>query len=156
MKYAIELKIRALFKAEVTLDSVKAIFIGEPLFISIQHYPALIIFMQRQIPFQEETGIWVYRYQGSVGCEAFIQDNYTVKDRESDVESLLTIRNILDIASGIIEDNISLGSIIDDEGERVRAIETGEKVYGLLNRQDNMLNRGDFTIEVETQKQRST
>lgn len=155
MKYAIETKIRDLFKADSNLDEIQLFFIGEPLFIHLNDYPCMIIFVERQIPFDEETGIWVYRYQGYVGCETFLIDAYTPKDREADMDSLLQIRTLLDFASKNLEQNLALDNIVD-EGETVREIQTAEKVYSLTSRQDNVLNRGDFNFLVETQRNRDT
>lgn len=153
MKYAIETKIRALLKADSDLDTVQLFFIGEPAFIQMNDYPCIIIFVEQQIPFDEETGIWVYRYQGYIASETLLMDNYKPKDREADIDSLLTIRTILDIASKILEANLALGNIVD-EAETARRIQTAEKVYGLANRADNVLNRGDFNFSVETQRSR--
>lgn len=153
MKYAIETKIRNLFKADSNLDNVQLFFIGEPPFIQINDYPCIIIFIEGQTPFDEETGIWVYRYQGYIASETLLMDNYKPKDREADIDSLLTIRTILDNASKILEANLSLGNIVD-EGETARRIQTAEKIYGLANRADNVLNRGDFNFLVETQRSR--
>lgn len=154
MKYAIETKIRSLFKADNTLDDVKLFYIGEPIFIQLSDYPCVIIFVERQIPFDEETGIWVYRYQGYVAAETFLLDNYKPKDREADVDSVLIIRNILDNTSKNLEANLALDSIVE-EGEVVRRILTAEKIYTITNRQDNVLNRGDFNFLVETQRARA-
>ena len=154
MKYAIETTIRDLFKADSSLDNVKLFFVGEPAFIQISDYPCIIIFVERQVPFDEETGIWVYRYQGYIASETLIMDNYKPKDREADVDSLLMIRTILDNASKNLEANLSLGNIVD-EGEISRRIQTAEKVYGLATRADNVLNRGDFNFLVETQRPRT-
>ncbi len=155
MKYAIETKIRDLFKADSDLDTVQLFFVGEPLFIQLNDYPCIIIFVERQIPFDEETGIWVYRYQGYVASETFLMDDYKPKDREADMDSLLQIRTLLDFASKNLEENLSLGNIVD-EGETSRRIQTAEKVYSLTSRQDNVLNRGDFNFLVETQRSRDT
>jgi hypothetical protein len=154
LKFAIEEKIRELFKANSLLDKVKLFFIGEPIFIQLQHYPTVIIMVERQVPTDEETNTWVYRYQGYVAAETALMDDYVVENREADVESLLLIRQILDDASKTLEANLNLGSLVSDD-EKVRAISLGEKIYTLTNRQNNYLNRGDFNFLVETQRPRS-
>ena len=57
MKYAIETAIRDFYKADSDLDEVKLFIIGEPVFIELDHYPAIIIFVEQQVPFDVETGI---------------------------------------------------------------------------------------------------
>ena len=79
----------------------------------------------------------------------------TVEDRECDVTSALTVRTLLDVASQILEKNLSLGSLIEGD-EKVRKIQLNTKIYGLTTRQDNMFNRGDFNFLVETQRPRET
>lgn len=153
MKYAIEREIRRLYKADSRLNNIKLFFIGEPIDIGLSDFPAIIIFMTEQVPFAEESGIWVYRYRGYVACETALQDNYNPEDREVDVESVLSIRSILDVASQILESNLSLGSLVENT-ERVRVLQLERKVYSLTNRDNNFLNRGDFNLFVETQRLR--
>ncbi len=155
MKFAIEDKIRDLFKADSGLDEINLFIIGEPVYIELDNYPAMIIFIEQQDPSDEETGIWVYRYTGYVACETFIQDDLRVEDRESDVTSVLTVRTLLDVGSKILEKNLNLGSLVSND-ETVRKIALATKVYGLITRQDNMFNRGDFNFLVETQRLRET
>lgn len=155
MKYAIEDELRRLFKAESSLDNVQAFWIGEPVFIEIDDYPAVIIFAETRLVFQEESGIWVYRYLGYVAAETYIQDDYEIEDREADVTSLLTVRAILDSVTDVMEDNQSLGNLLEGD-EQVRAIQVGDKIYGLQQRDENLFNRGSVDFEVETQKPRSS
>ena len=154
MKYAIESKIRDLFKADSDLDDIQLFWIGEPLFIRTNDYPCVFIFVESQIPFDEETGLWVYRYGGYVALETRLTDTYKPKNREADMDSLLLIRRLLDAASQNLEENLTLDNLTEDD-ETVRRIQTAEKVYSIVNRQDNILNRGDFNFLVETQRSRS-
>ena len=155
MKYAIEVELRRLFKAESSLDNVQALFIGEPNFVQLHHFPMIIIFTEQRLVFDEETGIWVYRYLGYVAAETFIQDDYEVKDREMDVTSLLTLRSILDSVTDVMEDNQSLGNLLEGN-EKVREIQVGDKNYGRQKRDNNHFNRGEVNFIVESQKPRSS
>jgi len=154
LKYAIEDKIRDLFIADSDLNDVQLFFIGEPLFIRTADYPCVIIFVESQVPFTEETGIWVYRYGGYVATETRLTDTYKPKDRKADMDSLLLIRRLLDAASKNLEANLTLNNLIEGD-ETVRRIITAEKIYSIVNRQDNILNRGDFNFLVETQRPRT-
>ena len=154
MKYAIETKLRDLFKAASSLDDVKVFSVGEPVFIVQQHFPMVIIFLEQRLTSAEETGVWIYNYIGYLAAETFIQDDYEIKNRAMDVTSLLTMRDILDAATDVIEGNLSLDNIVDDT-ETVRNIQVGDKIYGLRQRDNNMLNRGEVNFIVETQKTRA-
>ncbi len=153
--FAVEQKMRELFKADSRLDDIKLFLIGEPIYLDIDHYPAIIIFAEQQEPSDEETGIWVYRYTGYVAAEMMIQDDLRPKDREAEMSSVLSIREYLDAASKILEANLTLGALVS-EGETVRRIQLATKIYGLTQRQDNFFNRGDFNFLVETQRSRET
>lgn len=154
MKFAIESKIRDLLIADLDLSDVKLYFIGEPAFIRNADYPTIIIFVERQTPSDEETGIWVYRYLGYIASETRLMDIYKPKDKKAEMDSLLLIRRLLDAASQNLETNLTLDSLVEDD-EIVRRIITSEKVYSIINRQDNTLNRGDFNFLVETQRPRT-
>ena len=135
MKYAIEAELRRLFKAKAELDIIKVFSIGEPVFAPTMHYPIVIIFAERRLVFDEEMGIWVYRYTGYVAAETFIQDDYEVEDREMDVTSQLTLRSILDSVTDVMEDNQSLGNLLEGD-ETVRVIQVGDKTYALRKRNE--------------------
>lgn len=154
MKYAIEVELRRLFKAESALDDVQLFTIGEPPFVNLEDFPIVIIFAEQRLVFDEETGIWIYRYTGYIACETFIQDDYEVENREMDVISLLTVRAVLDSVTDVIEVNLSLGSLVDGT-EKVRVIQVGNKNYGIRERDNNHLNRGEVDFLVETQKPRA-
>lgn len=155
MKYAIETELRRLFKAKAELDIIKVFSIGEPIFAPLMHYPVVIIFAERRLVSDEEMGIWVYHYTGYVAAETFIQDDYEVEDREMDVTSQLTLRSILDSVTDVMEDNQSLGNLLEGD-ETVRAIQVGDKTYALQKRDENHFNRGEVDFLVESQKPRSS
>ena len=154
MKNAIEQELQDLFIADSRLDEVKVFFIGEPPIIRDNDYPASVIFVEQQIPSDEETGIWVYTYSGYLAAETLIIDRYEVKNRRSTMISFLTMRDILDSMTDIAEENLALGNIISGN-ETTRVIKIGLKTYGFKERSNNILNRGEVPFEVQTQKPRA-
>lgn len=151
---AIGAQMQTLFIADSDLDSIPVFILGEPIAIPAHLYPACIIFVLGQTPLYEETGLWVYRYDGYIAIEANIPDHWTVTSRKATIPSYSTVSSLLDAATDNLESNQTLGGLVNGT-ETVRVIGTGDKIYGLQQRGNTLSNRGEIPFNVETQKPKS-
>lgn len=151
MKSAIEEKLQDLFIADSDLDDIKVFIRGEPIVIPLGDYPACIIFLSGQTRVAEETGLWIYHYDGYIAVETQTPDKYIVNARKATIESYGTVRTLLDAITDNLESNLSLENLVSGS-ETVRVIDVGDKVYGLTDRGNTLANRGEIPISIETQK----
>lgn len=151
MADAIETKLQSLFSADISLDPVKVFCRGEPLVVPDGDYPLVILFVTAQGRIAQETGMWIYQYDGYIAVETQIPDSYTVINRRVTIDSYTNIRNLLDAITANLEAHQGLDGLTN-ETEAVRVIDVGNKTYGLQDRGNSLNNRGEIPISVQTQK----
>lgn len=151
MADAIETKFQDLFSADTALDPVKVFCRGEPLVVPDGDYPLVILFVIAQGRIAQETGLWIYQYDGYIAVETKVPDGYTVHSRRVTIDSYTLIRDLLDAITTNLEANLSLDGLTN-ETETVRVIDVGNKSYGLQDRGNSLNNRGEVPISVQTQK----
>ena len=144
-----------LFLADPRLDPVKVFIIGEPLQIAMHAFPIGIIFIQRQEPLREQTGVHNYNYVGYVAFETQIPLRFEIKNRRYEVESYTEVRQYANYASDVIERNEDLSDLVHpDDGERVLRILTQPKEYFPVDYQYALTNRAQAAFSIRTLKLR--
>lgn len=154
MADAIEAKLQDLFIADTDLDPVKVFCQGEPIVVPDGDYPLVILFVTAQGRIAQETGLWIYQYDGYIAVETQIPDSYTVNSRKAQISSYAVIRNLLDAITANLETHQGLDDLLNGT-EQARVIDVGNKIYGLQNRGNSLNNRGEVPISVQTQKPRT-
>lgn len=154
----IEDQIITLLKLDSALDDV-TFDREERAVIPNGYYPLLIVSVDQEeevtqnIPTDApETGLIKFLYTGHIAAETRSVDQLTKKDRILERGSKSTIRTLLDTCSNVFETYPRLNSLVYS-GEIVRYVErVGPKTHGFLDRQNNLVNRGDFQFTVVTHK----
>lgn len=153
----IERKLVALFSANSGLSDIKQYLIGEPEFIPQHFFPVAIIFVLSQNPVFEESGIYLFDFEGVIAVETTIPERLAVDPTQSvqiNVSSYTTIRNYLDTMTTIVLQNLDLDNIAHVASKStVRAIIPGRKEYYINPRPDGFTNRGEFRFNVQTQQE---